>query len=64
MGKYNTSEKIENERAKYKVKCECGHTIVFYPSIVKNKLICRHCGHYIYKNEKERFKELMKGKLK
>ena len=64
MERISDLSKLESERAKYKVKCKCGHSIVFYPIHPKNKLICSYCKHYVYKNEKEKFKELMKGKLK
>jgi hypothetical protein len=62
--RYNTSERSEEERAKYKIKCSCGHTLIFTPSNKKNKILCNCCGYYVYRNEKEKFKELMKGKLR
>lgn len=64
MNRNKIIEKMDSERAKYKVKCSCGHSIVFFPNHPRNKLICSYCGHYVYKNEKEKFKELMKGSLK
>lgn len=64
MNQNKIIEKMDSEMAKYKVKCSCGHSVNFYPTINKTKILCICCGHYIYKNEKEKFKELMKGKIK
>ena len=63
MIKYDTSQKAENERARYKVKCKkCGHTLVFTPSNKKNKILCNYCGYYIYRSKKDKFKELFQKK--
>lgn len=65
MIRYDTSKEAEKERTKYKVKCKrCDHVIVFTPNNKKNKIICNVCGYYVYKNDREEFKELMKRKLK
>lgn len=65
MERYNVSIKCWEELSKHKVKCKhCGHTIVFTPSNKKNKVICSWCGHYIYKNDKEEFKEILERKIK
>ena len=63
MKKYDVTQKLEDERAKYKRYCVCGHSIVFPPTSKTNKTICTWCGHFIYKNDKEEFKEkLIKNK--
>lgn len=60
MEKHSDLTKIENERAKYKVSCNyCKHVLVFTPSNKKSKILCKVCGHYVYKNEKEKFKDLL-----
>ena len=60
---YNVSEKFNKEISSYKVVCKnCSHVIVITPK--KNKELCYICGKYVYRNEKEKFKDLMKGKLK
>ena len=64
MIKFDVTKKTEAERTKYKVYCKCGHSIIFTPTAKTNKTICSHCGHYIYKDEKDKFKELMKRELK
>ena len=56
--------KLQIEKSKYKVKCKCGKYVIFYPIIPENKLLCSHCGHYVYKDEKEKFKDLLNKKKK
>lgn len=55
--KYYLDEKMAKERSKYKIYCECGHSIIIYPFEHKNKKLCSHCGKYVYKNKEEEFKE-------
>ena len=55
--------KLSAEVAKYKIKCPCGHTVVIFPMEHRNKKICSWCGHYVYLNEKEKFKDLLRRKL-
>lgn len=43
----------------YVVKCKCSHTILFTGK--KDRLICRYCGNYVYKDKKTEFKYKMKG---
>lgn len=35
------------------VKCKCGHSILFGR---KDRVICNYCGHYVYRNDKVKFK--------
>lgn len=56
-GKKKTKEEIlESILSNYKVKCRCGHTLII---VGKPKVICSHCGYYVYKDEKEEFKDRM-----
>lgn len=64
MKKYNLSKKYEAVRTGMKVKCKCGHVNSFEPTSKATKIICSYCGYYVYRNEREKFKELMKGKMK
>lgn len=65
MERYDVSESAEKERTKYKTKCKhCGHILVFTPANRKNKIICNVCGYYVYKNEKEEFKDKLLKKWK
>lgn len=58
MERYDTSDKAEAERDKYKVHCKhCSHVLVFTPTNKKNKILCNVCGHYVYRNDKEEFKD-------
>ena len=42
--------------------CYCGHSVVINPR--EKRVMCRHCGHWVYKDKQEYFKERMKGILK
>ena len=64
MGDFRKMLKLENDRAKYKRYCKCGHSIVFPPSSKTNKTICSWCGKYIYKNDFEEFEDNIKKVLK
>lgn len=44
----------------YKVKCKCGHTLIL---IGRDKVICNHCGYYVYKDKKQEFQERMRKLL-
>lgn len=55
--KYTMSEKVLKERTKFRVYCQCGHSMVMFPFEHRNKKICTHCGYYVYQNKKEEFKE-------
>lgn len=64
MIKYDAFQKAEDERAKYKRYCKCGHSIIFTPSSKTNKTICSWCGHWIYKNDFEEFKDKLNKNIK
>lgn len=51
--KYKTFREIEKEDrifGNYKVKCKCSHVVLFTRG--KDRIICSHCGNYIYKDKK------------
>ena len=56
------SEKSENiKKLRFDVKCKrCGWTNRIY----FNKRICKHCGYYVFKNEKEEFMYRLKERMK
>lgn len=64
MNKMDEYNKKSNEMSKYKVYCKCGHSTVIYPFEHKNKKICSWCGNYVYKNQLEKFKDLLIKKKK
>ena len=62
---FKTYRQLESDHRKhldYMVKCKCTHTILF--TGIKDRLICSHCGHWVYKNKrtelKYRIKELLR----
>jgi len=57
-------QKSDREKDKFKVYCKCGHPVHIYPFERKNKKVCSWCGHLVYINEKEKFKEKMEGLIK
>lgn len=60
-GRKKTKEEImDSVLSKYKVKCKCGHVLIITN---KDKVVCSHCGHYVYKNQKEEFKDRMRRVL-
>lgn len=60
-GRKKTKEEIyDSILSNYKVKCKCGHVLVI---VGKDKVICSHCGYYVYKNKKEEFKDKMRSAL-
>lgn len=61
---YSNEQRILDERAKYRVYCKCGHSLIIYPMERKTKKVCSHCGNYVYINERAKFKELLDFKLR
>lgn len=59
----NISKKMVEERTKFRIYCDCGHSMVLFPFEHRNKKICSYCGKYVYKNEKEKFKEKLGAKI-
>lgn len=54
-------QRQSEEYDKVKYLCKCGHKTVI-PAWV-NKQICSWCGHYVYKNKKDEFKDRLRGVL-
>ena len=62
MRKHNISRKYIDKICKFKVKCQhCGHVVIL---IKQNFIICDWCGHKIYRNKQEEFKDKVKQELK
>lgn len=55
-------ERMQEEYDKVKYMCKCGHKVII-PNHV-DKQVCRWCGKYVFKNEKDEFKYRMRGLLK
>lgn len=63
LNRYKSYKQIEYEQNKlqdYVVKCKCGHSILMR----EERLICYHCGHYVYRNEKIKMKYKIKELLR
>lgn len=45
-----------------KVYCKCGQYGVVFYNTGRDKLICKNCGNYIYKDKKTELKYMMKEK--
>lgn len=61
---FNNMRKLEEARAENKRYCKCGHSIVFPKTSKANKVICSHCGLYIFKNDLLEFEYRIKEKSK
>lgn len=59
--KKTKAEVLDSYLTSYKVRCKCGHTIVM---VKRSKVLCSHCGHYVYKDKKEEFKDKMRKLIK
>ena len=60
---FKTFKQIESDSAKispYMIKCS--HTMLFTGK--KDRLICSHCKHYVYKDKKTEIKYKVKELLK
>lgn len=52
MATFNQQRKLDNLMSKYTKHCPtCGHSIVYTPTCPKDKLLCSHCGYYMFRNE-------------
>ena len=59
---FKNDEKIIKELTKLKHKCKCGHTMII--PLFKDKIICSHCGHYVYKTKLDEFKNKLQIQLR
>ena len=58
----NTSKEFEKFVDDTKVKCKCSHSMFIRPTV--KKIICKHCGCWVYKNKIDEFKDKMQIQLK
>lgn len=59
---YKVLEKEHRIFNNFIVKCNCSHSVLFTGK--KDRLLCNHCGHYVYRDEKAKLKYKMKELLK
>lgn len=50
--------RYSREMLKLKYKCRCGHSVII-PVGIKRQ-ICHWCGHWVYADEKMKFREKFK----
>ena len=55
-------EMADQMYARFKYTCKCG-TKTIIPN-QEDKKICRGCGHWVYRDPKQEFKERLEGELK
>ena len=55
---------LENDRARDKRYCKCGHSVVFPKTSKTDKMICSFCGKYIFKNDLLEFEYRIKEKFR
>ena len=63
INSYKEDTKIFDERTNNTKYCKrCGHAIVFQRKT--KKIICTHCGHWVYNNKLDEFKDKLLQKKK
>ena len=50
---FNEMTKLFNDASSRKITCSCGHSVIM--PIRKDKIICRWCGKYVFKNKRVEF---------
>lgn len=61
--KFADDIKLENAKRQMSKYCEyCHHTMTFY-AYEKDKKVCSWCGRYNYRNDKIKFKTLLRTRL-
>jgi len=60
--KREKDEMVASYYSEFMYRCECSHTQLIPNQI--DKVICTHCGKWIYRDKKLEFKDRMKNLLK
>ena len=61
MNRTQMSKYLDNI-SKYMRTCKCGHRVmVAYPH---KYIVCKWCGNKVYKDEREKFKDILGKRLK
>ena len=61
MNNKDIIKKCEQMFVRARVKCKCGHSVIFPNK--EDRIICGWCGHYVYKNDKAKFKYKLKEEM-
>lgn len=62
MEKKEYFKKLMREKQKITYDCKCGHRVTI-PAFL-NRRICSWCGNWVYKNQKDKFKENLRKEFK
>jgi DNA-directed RNA polymerase subunit RPC12/RpoP len=61
MNRNNCSKKMHKEVRNNTVYCKhCGHSLAFLNKRATDKVICSHCGYWIYRNDFAEFQDKLK----
>ena len=55
-------EKIHHFRTMNKTKCKCGYSMLI--PVYVDKLVCKWCGNYVYRDKKDQFKDKLLSQLR
>lgn len=58
---FNYQKKLDKVYEDNRFYCLCGHSVAILPN--EKRVLCTHCGHWVYRDKKEMFKERLRGKL-
>ena len=50
MKSYYGNKKLEEERTTFTRKCDCGCSVIIYPTMKKEYVSCRWCGKKVFKD--------------
>lgn len=62
MRKYrDNQEKLDDILSQNNIKCKCGHTNTM--NIKENKMICKWCGNYVFRNKRAEFEYRLRERI-
>ena len=62
-GRKRTKEELKSSYySEFMYRCSCSHTQLIPYNV--EKVMCSHCGNWIYKNKKDEFKDKMLKELR
>lgn len=65
MNQNTTIEKMASYVSSHKKKCKyCGNPIFIIQSFDRNKTLCHNCGHFVYKNDIDEFRDKLKRQIR
>lgn len=58
---FNRQKKLDKFIEDNRYYCYCGHSVKIIP--IASRVFCRHCGHWVYKDEKKQEENIKKIKM-